>query len=212
MKILLYGGTFDPPHNGHMNNLAAAAACVQPDEVWVMPAGVPPHKAASATPAAQRLALCDCFYALAHTADIPSLIVSDWEIQQAEQGVTNYTVDTLAMLAQTYPEAQLYFCLGSDMLLSFTAWHRWQDILSCATMVVESRMCGDEADLRAAAAQLGTYREKILFARAPAVPMASHTLRAHLANGDDCRAYLPQGVHEKIVAHGLYRVQTGGET
>ena len=49
MKLLLYGGTFDPPHNGHLNNLRAAAARVHPDLAVVMPAGVPPHKAASGT-------------------------------------------------------------------------------------------------------------------------------------------------------------------
>ena len=54
MKTLLYGGTFDPPHNGHMNNLRAALALVQPDRALVMPAGTPPHKHASATPAELR--------------------------------------------------------------------------------------------------------------------------------------------------------------
>ena len=58
MKLLLYGGTFDPPHLGHMNNLRAAMDAVKPDRVIVMPAGIPPHKAASATPAQHRLAMC----------------------------------------------------------------------------------------------------------------------------------------------------------
>ena len=64
MKVLLYGGTFDPPHNGHLNNLRAAAGRVLPDLAVVMPAGVPPHKAASATPAALRLEMCRCFAGL----------------------------------------------------------------------------------------------------------------------------------------------------
>ena len=54
MKIMLYGGTFDPPHNGHINNLRAALALVRPDRAIVMPAGTPPHKQASTTPAALR--------------------------------------------------------------------------------------------------------------------------------------------------------------
>ena len=72
-KVLLYGGTFDPPHNGHINNLRAALELVQPDRVIVMPAGIPPHKAASATPGEVRLAMCDCFKALS-----PLVEVSDW--------------------------------------------------------------------------------------------------------------------------------------
>ena len=58
MKLLLYGGTFDPPHLGHMNNLRAAMELIAPDRVIVMPAGIPPHKAASSTPAELRLAMC----------------------------------------------------------------------------------------------------------------------------------------------------------
>ena len=64
MKIMLYGGTFDPPHNGHINNLRAALALVRPDRAIVMPAGTPPHKQASTTPAALRLQMCACFTAL----------------------------------------------------------------------------------------------------------------------------------------------------
>ena len=80
MRILLYGGTFDPPHNGHLNNLRAAAARVQPDRVVVMPAGVPPHKQASATPAALRLEMCRCFTVL-EQGGAPQLEVSRWEIR-----------------------------------------------------------------------------------------------------------------------------------
>lgn len=90
MKTLLYGGTFDPPHNGHMNNLRAALALVQPDRALVMPAGTPPHKHASATPAELRLQMCACFTALS-----PAVQVSDWEIRQ---GGRSYTVHTLEWL------------------------------------------------------------------------------------------------------------------
>ena len=83
-KVLLYGGTFDPPHNGHMNNLRAALALVQPDRALVMPAGTPPHKHASATPAELRLQMCACFTALS-----PAVQVSDWEIRR---GGRSYTV------------------------------------------------------------------------------------------------------------------------
>ena len=90
MKTLLYGGTFDPPHNGHMNNLRAALALVQPDCALVMPAGTPPHKHASATPAELRLQMCACFAALS-----PAVQVSDWEIRR---GGRSYTVHTLEWL------------------------------------------------------------------------------------------------------------------
>ena len=64
MRLLLYGGTFDPPHNGHLNNLRAAAARVRPDRVVVMPAGLSPFKQSTAAPGSARVEMCACFRAL----------------------------------------------------------------------------------------------------------------------------------------------------
>ena len=204
MKVLLYGGTFDPPHNGHLNNLRAAAERVRPDLVVVMPAGVPPHKAASATPAALRLEMCRCFYALEGLPDIPRLTVSDWEMGQAAAGQRNYTVLTLEMLARTYPEARLYLAVGSDMLESFRAWHRWQDILRLAQLVVVSREIGDDCVLHSAARSLDPSGSRILMAQVEALPMASRDIRRRLAAGEDCDAALPEEVHRVIRREGLY--------
>lgn len=149
MKVLLYGGTFDPPHNGHLNNLRAAAARVQPDKVVVMPAGLSPFKQKTSAPGALRLEMCSCFHALEEDADtIPRLEVSGWEIEQAAAGNRNYTVLTVEKLARENPGAQLYLAIGSDMLLSFDGWHRWQDILRLAHLVVTSRHVGDDRAAR----------------------------------------------------------------
>ena len=98
--------------------------------------------------------MCRCFYALEGLPDIPRLTVSDWEMGQAAAGQRNYTVLTLEMLARTYPEARLYLAVGSDMLESFRAWHRWQDILRLAQLVVVSREIGDDCVLHSAARSL----------------------------------------------------------
>ena len=112
MRILLYGGSFDPPHNGHMNNLRAAAARVKPDKVVVMPAGVSPFKRGTCASGALRIEMCRCFSALAEEQAVPALEVSGWEVEQAERGQRNYTVLTLEMLAAEYPGAALYLaCL-----------------------------------------------------------------------------------------------------
>ncbi len=145
MRILLYGGSFDPPHYGHLNNLRAAAARVCPDRVVVMPAGVSPFKQSTAAPGSARVEMCACFRALEAEGAVPALCVSGWEVEQAALGRRNYTVLTLEMLARTYPEAELYMAMGSDMLLSFDGWHRWQEILRLARLVVTSRNIGDDA-------------------------------------------------------------------
>ena len=207
MRLLLYGGTFDPPHNGHLNNLSAAAARVRPDKVVVMPAGVPPHKRASATPAALRLEMCRCFEALTAGPDpaAPELTVSRWEIDQAEAGRKNYTVLTLEMLARETPGAALYLTVGSDMLCSFDEWHRWQDILRLAHLVVVSREIGDDPALHRAAKQLDPMGGRILFAPVRALPMASSTIRSRLAAGERCDDALPEAVRRVIRREGLYK-------
>ena len=209
MKILLYGGTFDPPHNGHLNNLRAAAARVRPDKVVVMPAGLSPFKQRTSAPGALRLEMCGCFRALADSPDIPQLEVSGWEIAQAEAGKRNYTVLTVEKLAQENPGAQLYLAIGSDMLLSFDGWHRWQDILRLAHLVVTSRNVGDDPELHAMARQLDPTGARILFAPVQALPMASSALRARLADGEACEAELPETVRTVIRREKLYQKKEG---
>ena len=182
MKTLLYGGSFDPPHNGHLNNLRAAAARVRPDRVVVMPAGLSPFKQHTAAPAALRL-----------------------EIAQAEAGRRNYTVLTVEMLAAQDPEGELYLGVGSDMLLSFDGWHRWQDILRLAHLVVTSRNAGDAPELCAKARQLDPAGQRILFAPVTALPMASSALRQRLAAGEDCAEELPEAVRAVIRREHLYQ-------
>ncbi|MCO7111293.1 hypothetical protein NIA69_21975 [Gemmiger formicilis] len=90
--------------------------------------------------------MCQCFKSLS-----PVVEVSNWEIQQ---GGRSYTVHTLEWLRGQDPDGTLYLCVGSDMLLTFQEWYRWQDMLKMAALVVESRTGTDEAALHAAAAEL----------------------------------------------------------
>ena len=107
MRILLYGGSFDPPHYGHLNNLRAAAARVCPDRVVVMPAGVSPFKQGTSAPGPLRVEMCGCFAELAREMGF-GLEVSGWEVEQAEQGRKNYSVLTLEKLARENPGDELY--------------------------------------------------------------------------------------------------------
>ena len=170
MKLLLFGGTFDPPHNGHMRLLESAIDAVKPDKVVVMPAGIPPHKAASATPASLRLTMCQCFLPL-H----PDLEVSDWEIGR---GGRNYTIDTVEMLEGRYPEARIFLSVGSDMLTTFTEWKNWRSLLQKTTLVVQSRYPGDDGALESAARGLENEGGRVIFAHAPVLQAASSDVRS----------------------------------
>lgn len=192
-KVLLFGGTFDPPHNGHLNNLRAALELVKPDKAIVMPAGIPPHKKASATPGEIRMEMCRCFEKLDTSVE-----VWGWELRQEGK---SFSVNTLEMLHARFPEAQLYMTVGSDMLTSFTTWHRWQDILRLAAIVVESRETGDAEELRKAARPLEEAGGTILFALAPALPLSSTDIRTGKAGWES----VPEYVRSVIEKYGLYR-------
>lgn len=203
MKILLFGGTFDPPHIGHMNNLAAALALVEPDRAIVMPAGTPPHKKASTAPGELRYEMCRCFLALS-----PKVEISDWEICQEGR---SFTIETVRMLSEQDPGAALYLCIGSDMLESFTTWRCWQELLTLCTLVVQSRESDDAEELRRAAAGLTEAGGRVLFAKAAPRPCSSTEIRNALQSGamtpdsDAARALLPPPVAELIEKYRLYR-------
>lgn len=192
MRVLLFGGTFDPPHNGHIHLLQQAIRAVAPDWVVVMPACLPPHKSPSTTAPDLRLAMCRCFEPI-----FPDLEVSSWEI---EQGGASYTVDTVAMLENRFPGAQIFLTVGSDMLLSFTGWKDWQQLLARTILVVQSRREGDEEELAAAAAGLEQKGGRVVFAGGTPLEVSSSEIRSGRG-----RKNIPPQAREIIRRYDLYR-------
>ena len=141
-KIILFGGTFDPPHNGHMTLLAGAIEAVRPDLVLVEPAGTPPHKRAGGTSAAHRLAMCECFRPL-----FPELVLDTTEIAR---GGKSYTIDTVRQMNARYPGAQLYFPMGSDTGSCCAASFLWR---TCARARTRLRCGNTRPGLRPRAAR-----------------------------------------------------------
>ncbi len=199
MKILLFGGTFDPPHIGHMALLQNAIAAVAPGRVLVIPAGVPPHKRAAATPAALRLAMCECFRPL-----FSGLEISDMELHR--QG-KSYTLDTVLALKRQYPNDELYFSLGGDMLLSFQSWHCYRRLLPLVVLVVQSRQENSEA-LRAAADVLAAEGGRFVWATGGTPRVSSSEIRQALAAGGTAAGLIPPPACGIVEKEGLYR--TGG--
>lgn len=193
MKLLLFGGTFDPPHLGHIHNLEAAIRAVNPDLVVVVPAGIPPHKAAAHTSGEIRLKMCRCFREC-----FPNLVVSRWELDQEGK---SYSIHTLEHLAQEYPKAEIYMAVGSDMLLSFTQWHRWKEILQRATLVCTSRQAGDDPQLIQAARALEGEGGKVILAPASALEVSSTQIRQGKAKPE----LLPPLVQELVEKYHLYQ-------
>ena len=126
-KILVFGGTFDPPHKAHVQMVAAAAQLINPEKVLIIPTATPPHKEREGiSDAAHRMEMCRLAF-----KGIPNAEISDMEITR---GGKSYTVDTLTALAEEYPDRELVLLCGGDMFATLDKWVRWQDIIKLATV------------------------------------------------------------------------------
>ena len=144
-RIGLYGGTFNPPHLGHVYVARSAVDALGLDRLLIMPSCIPPHKempADSPTPA-QRLELLRLAY-----GDVPKTEVSTLEL---DRGGISYTVDTVTQLKKQYPDGELILLLGTDMFLSFKNWRQWETILRNASLAVFCR--GDKEEQQNIAVQ-----------------------------------------------------------
>lgn len=197
MKLLVFGGTFDPPHMGHVSILQNAIKASNPDKVIVVPAGVPPHKKASATPAKIRLAMCECFRPL-----FANIEISEMEIHRDGK---SYTWDTVQLLQKQYPEAKIYLCIGSDMLLSFTEWHCWRELLQAVVLVVQNRRRQDAKAALLAAKILGEQGGRILFADWQVEEVSSTQVRCAIAAGQPVKGLIPPPADAIVEKYGLYR-------
>ncbi len=198
-KILLYGGTFDPPHKGHRHLLQAALEQAEFERVFLIPAYVPPHK--DRRPAlsfeARKGVLKDYF------CDIPNLEVLDIE---EKLGGKSYTIHTVEALEAQYPNETLYFLMGSDMFLSFEQWVQFETLLKKLILVVGSREEGDYEQLNAQRERLlKQYSCKgILLCSTKPIVCASSEIR-NVGGGAAGRvlAYIGEEMDEKRARHTM---------
>lgn len=199
-RIGIYGGTFNPPHIGHIRAVTEAARSLKLDRLLLIPAGTAPHKPLpprSPTPE-QRLEMLRLA-----AADIPGCEVCDWEIRQA--GIS-YTYRTLAHLKECYPNAQLVFIMGTDMFLTFPTWREPQAIAQMAELAVLRR--GDSGEKKKNAemkAQLEAENVRVTLVKNPVAEISSTQLRRLLVFGA-AKPFLPERVFQYIQENGLYGV------
>lgn len=191
MKIGVFGGTFNPPHNGHIRLAKAAADELKLDKLLVIPSCIPPHKiAAKLADGQERLEMCR----LAFGGD-PRFEVSPMEL---ERGSRSYTVETLRELKALYPDSELYFIVGSDMLESFDKWYLWQEILSLSVLCAASREEGYSPDL----SRFGKLAERIKIITLDPLEVSSTQIRN--SAGEVSSELLDPKVAAYIREHGLY--------
>ena len=201
MRVLIYGGSFNPPHLGHGEALRAAADALQPDRCMVIPAKMPPHKDLDENSPApeQRLELSRLAF-----SDIAHAEVSDLELRREGK---SYTVFTLREITSIYPMAELYFLVGTDMLMSIEQWYSFDQILSECTLVALPRYDGDFPRMEEKAAALrADYGARIMLIRKNPLPMASTELRASLCRRQG-RELLSEPVYAEIIRRRYYNAR-----
>lgn len=190
----IYGGTFNPIHNGHLHLIRAACAQLSFDRLLVVPANIPPHKAATDLASNRdRLEM-----ARLATAGMPGVWVSDIELRARGK---SYTVLTLERLRALFPECSFTLLMGADMLESFDRWHRWRDILKLADIAAFARNEGEESLLERKAALIGRAR----VVRVEPLPLSSTLVREKVRRGEDISDLVPEPVAAYIYEKGLYR-------
>ena len=190
MRIGLLGGSFDPPHNGHLLAAGDAFEALSLDRLIFIPAAVQPLKAHQDAAAPE------------HRLAMVRLLVDgdsrfDADSVEIDRGGLSYTVDTLSALAADFPSAELFWLVGADVVRSFARWREPERITELATVVVLQRTdeAPDLASIPGSPRRLATRR----------IDISSTEVRTRVKEGKSIRGFVPDAVAEYIAAKRLYR-------
>jgi nicotinate-nucleotide adenylyltransferase len=202
VRLGILGGTFNPPHLGHLVCAQEAYVHLGLDRVMLIPTSIPPHKPIEDEPGAEhRLELCR----LAVKGD-ERFEVSDLELRRAGP---SYTVDTLEELTSRTPNTDLYLILGGDIAAGLRDWREPERVLSLATLAVADRAGTSRAAVQEALDGLdgGDGAE---FFRMPTIEISSTAIRERVGAGQPIKYIVPDAVADYIREHGLYGGKTAG--
>ena len=200
-RIGIYGGTFDPPHCGHVSAAMDFVSQCGLDVLYVLPVNIPPHKAEASASPEQRLEMLRLAFKKEQAGD-GRIRISDFELRQLGK---SYTVFTLRHFQK---QGELFLLVGTDMFLTLESWHLAPEVFRLATVVsvrrgqedsgkaLEERRCYYEQ----------TYSAKTIGLSHTPLEVSSTEIRRMLAEGADTSRYLPKLVAEYIKIHGLYNV------
>ncbi|MCF7800428.1 MAG: nicotinate-nucleotide adenylyltransferase [Candidatus Marinimicrobia bacterium] len=194
--MCLFGGTFDPPHNGHFIIADAIRQTLDLNKIIFVPAYNPPHKYTQfpITPVEHRLAMLELC-----TRSDEHFEISDIEIQR---GGISYTIETIRQIkADNQLNAEeIYFLIGSDSLAEFKSWYHWRDILQECKVVVARRPRFEKEAIDP------EILEQVLFLNLPRIEISSTEVRERFLKGQMTRFYINDAVYDYIEANGLYRI------
>ncbi len=196
--IAIFGGTFSPPHLGHVRAAEAFATHVAPNKLLIIPTYVPPHKEYHHTVSCEdRLEMCRIAF-----SHIPNVEISDMEIAR---GGKSYTADTLELLAS--PNRELAFLCGTDMMLTLDRWYDPDRIFRLCSLYCIRREGSPELERQIEEANqryFERFGKRVIMIDAPWLEVSSSEIRECLSQGNG-HHLLPKAVEEFIIERGLYQ-------
>ena len=196
MRIGLLGGSFDPPHNGHLLAAGDAYDALSLDRLVFIPAAVQPLKGRqTVAPPSQRLAMVRALVEGDARFDVSTI--------EIDRGGLSYTVDTLTALAEQWPHAELYWLVGADVIGSFAKWRDPARIAELANLVVLTRTGNGMGEDRSPDLSSLPGAPRALPSRR--IDISSTEIRERVRAGKSIRGFVPDAVAELIAAERLYR-------
>jgi nicotinate-nucleotide adenylyltransferase len=198
MRIGIFGGTFDPPHVGHLILAEECRSQLQLDLLLWAVTDNPPHKQyANVSPVEQRVKLVEkAIYGN------PAFQLSRIDI---DRPAPHFAIDTMNLLHQKYPDSQLFYLMGGDSLHDLPSWRRPQDFLRVCEGIGVMRRHEDEVDLESLEKVMPGISKKVKIVEAPILEISSKQIRQRITEGMGYRYYLRDAVYKSILDLGLYR-------
>ena len=201
-RIGIFGGTFDPPHLGHLILASEAYDQLSLTRLLWMLTPRSPHKPdQDISDTAHRVAMVE-----RAIRDDSRFELSTLEL---DRPAPQYTLDTLLALRDLHPAADLILLIGGDSLRDLPTWRSPADLVRACREIGVMRRPGQTVEIEAVEAAIPGLREKVRFVDAPLLEISSREIRKRIAEGRSFRYFLPQAVHEYIVAQGLYGAELG---
>ncbi|HEU5139049.1 MAG TPA: nicotinate-nucleotide adenylyltransferase [Bacillales bacterium] len=188
MDIAIFGGTFDPPHYGHLMIAEEVLCACSLDAVWFMPSPIPPHKTGKMITDSR------------HRIEMVRLAIADNEefhlsLLEFERKGPSYTIDTIQHLVENHPDDRFYFLIGADMVEDLPNWHRADELVRLVTFIGVGR---PGFSLKS------EYADSIREVKIPEFEVSASFLRSRFRENGNTRYLLPDKVRKYIGEKGLY--------
>ena len=193
-SIIVYGGTFNPPHYGHINCVDAISRKYNDQKIILVPVGIPPHKETkSLATKQQRIDMLNLMF-----AGYSNVEICEYEMMSDRK---SFTIDTIHFLKEKYSNPNIKLVIGSDMLMSFEKWYRYDEILQNVKLIVVLRDENHLTKVKLIVGELGANSEILCD---NIIEISSTDIRNNIDKGAEITGMLPKSIEDYIHSNNMY--------